>query len=767
MMTKKLYNGAFLFIAIAGALSIAACRFLIVKDFPPAEWDAYAFLDLAVALSRLSAGDVLWAESDRPLFLPVLTSLFFRLGIADAKAIYLAAATLFVVGAIGLYLLMRIKLPRGLSLIGVAIFMTSPLVLHESVAGMTNLPGASLAILSIYFLYKGRDNPRFLMLVFPAFVLAFMTRFTEGLCLIPIAVYLLTTGDSVRFGKAGPYAVKGLLSGFLTYFPFGVYYYFIAGSFLYPIILSTEAVTNPVNPGAKHYQPDLFYYARKLPELISGNHFLGYAIAVLVAAAILWRIISILYKTNLTGKVLFSAIPITFGFLSTLVSIASLLPAFFTAARQRDEDDDKYDLVILLWFLVFFILHSKNPIKVDRYFLTMLPQLVILSLLFIHDLVTYLKAKFIRESQSMLWGKETVGAVLAAWISVMIVFISAQNIFGIEDRQISNLAMANSVRDSLKTIALEPGRPVSVASDLYPIYAWFTRNAVQPMPRFSREPRGEAITHRLNKEQYTYFFSVVNMKIPGYKQVYSNPSTGVYGYRIIKPAASLGSKPSAFFLGNGWQRKIEWVSGYSFYLYHDMKPPSGLGDYRMGRSLFIDNYTIDELELFPYVFAYGFKWHNRPAMEKLLRSYVEQGGTLIIDAARNLGSPLALTNLKNRKLLGVKIDKAEVSGEIRIKAHDPSIKIVTDELNVKLDSPMDGALYTSTGSAKLKTLASINGKPLISLQRIGKGKVYWMGFDLFGYTIHSHNPKLADFSRRVLRSIVVADYQETKTDQLN
>ena len=201
------------------------------------------------------------------------------------------------------------------------------------------------------------------------------------------------------------------------------------------------------------------------------------------------------------------------------------------------------------------------------------------------------------------------------------------------------------------------------------------------------------------------------------------------------------------YLGAGWENYLEHLGGYDFYLQHSE------GDYDVEGSRFYDAFTLDELKRYPAVVGFGGMWHNRGVAERLLMAYVEQGGTLVLDASGNLAEPYRLDGsvlfdtVIPRELVPsnatVRVDPAFAAGDARARDHPPSPWIS------ETGEPWYGAGYSALpGSAPLKVLATLGGKPLVAERRWGKGRVIWVAYNLPFHAKLSGNAGEAPSSRR-------------------
>lgn len=133
-----------------------------------------------------------------------------------------------------------------------------------------DVPAISLSIWAVYLaLLARRHDSRFYYLAFPVAMAAFLTRYTSGLMLLPLAVIILTD-PSLR--SKLPDIGRGIGLGVLLYLPFGYFFYRNIGTPL-PITKQVSSTVTgsatSINPG---YSTDSLYYLKHLPEYISAMH---------------------------------------------------------------------------------------------------------------------------------------------------------------------------------------------------------------------------------------------------------------------------------------------------------------------------------------------------------------------------------------------------------------------------------------------------------------------------------------------------------------
>jgi len=144
-----------------------------------------------------------------------------------------------------------------------------------------------------------------------------------------------------------------------------------------------------------------------------------------------------------------------------------------------------------------------------------------------------------------------------------------------------------------------------------------------------------------------------------------------------------------------------------------------------GKSMNIDDHSLDELKKFDGVLIYTWSFKDQTAAESLLRSYVQSGGTLFIIPSYS-GS-----------FLGTELYFAESQGNSSIgyivKTNPFYEQSIFNGVNVSKFAPARYGTYPWGYIAFRnlnETLMWVDGNPVLGIQRIGAGKIIWIGFGL-------------------------------------
>jgi hypothetical protein len=213
------------------------------------------------------------------------------------------------------------------------------------------------------------------------------------------------------------------------------------------------------------------------------------------------------------------------------------------------------------------------------------------------------------------------------------------------------------------------------------------------------------------------------------------------GLRVLertRPAPA--DLPRVRYLGTAWNNYLEELCGYSFYL------DSNTGSRGWEGSAFLDAYSAADLAKADAVTAYGFRWHDRSAAERTLTQYVRDGGVVVLDATGNFSSDSF--SVAGTTLFDVAVSRDIVPTRASWSV-DPAFATRHPEVG-RIDSVPyladGGAAWYGAGYSPLRTvegwqvLATLGGKPAVCVQTIGRGRVYWLGYNVAWHAFHAKDP---------------------------
>ena len=365
-------------------------------------------------------------------FIPMLTSLFFRMGFISDFTILVVSSVFYILSGIGIYFLFRLRFSEVLSFTGSMILATFPLILVWVTKGMIDIPGMCVSIWAVYFMRLSfKRNPKFSYLAFALVGLGFFTRYT-CILMVPVLLiqYLLVENPLEYIKENLKHILIAICSGGLVFAIFiGIYYYLDISLFF---VSQGQGISQAQNTSkVLHY---FTYYVNNIPIYLGSGKFIPYSLkpGIYLISEMRWAggkpspisnlflvilaIGFILYMKKLFNKenrailkqenkklklfviliclIVFSATytKISVVYSEIIASIAFL--ALYYILNKTKVEYFTLDFVMLYWFMVNFIFFTYYSIKVDRYFIPMLPFFaysIILSLDLIFDVLKNVK----------------------------------------------------------------------------------------------------------------------------------------------------------------------------------------------------------------------------------------------------------------------------------------------------------------------------------------------------------------------------------------
>ena len=394
--------------------------------------DVFFYLNNALFYSGYDTG----LENTRGLspLIPMITSIFFRMGFISDGTIIIVSSVFYIFSALGMYFLLRLRFDEVLSFTGSMLLSTFPLIIVWVTKGMLDIPGMCLSIWSIYFMMLAfRKNTKYFYIAFPLVAFGFFTRFTVGLMIPVLLIQFFLVEKPITYIKENiKDIVIGIGLGGLVFALFiGIYQYMNIGLFFLDQGQDISGATHAVIDTA---QNNIFYYIKNFPIYLGTPNFIPYSlkpgsfsiekmqwlggnpsfisyilIAILLIGLVLYlkKLFSqknreiLKTKENKIKLVIFAITLVIF--IATFIKISALLSiilvsisllALYRALYKTDVDYISFDFIMIFWFAINFTFFTFHHIKVDRYFIPMLPVVVyyiILSLSLIFDKLKSMK----------------------------------------------------------------------------------------------------------------------------------------------------------------------------------------------------------------------------------------------------------------------------------------------------------------------------------------------------------------------------------------
>ena len=408
--------------------------------------DVYTYLNNALVFYGNPVND------GRFLYLsPVIsyiTSIFFKMGYYDERAILITTGIFAYLGFIGMYLLLKNRFSSILSFMGTLLYFTFSLNLIGLANGMLDLPACSIIIWVLLFMTLSIDkNPKYFMVLIPLFAIGLFVRYTIILILPAVLLYYLlrrNIQESVKLFFVDRESLKMKWSDYrnsdeFRYILKGILIAVLISAVIFVVITlygarssvltqQTSHVANTASADAMdvHYDPDRnFYIDNYLIFLNSNPDFstyisrkyatgMSYFIVFVVSAGILAKIYDLLEPLNdisgirikdnalsilaVAGMILIPYILHVFNNQHNIIQIALVVLEFLlldlllkrhVPAKFRDNRNMDFIIALLCMFSIYMVFFSLLTIKVDRY---VMPSLIAVAYLFVYS-VDYIQRK--------------------------------------------------------------------------------------------------------------------------------------------------------------------------------------------------------------------------------------------------------------------------------------------------------------------------------------------------------------------------------------
>lgn len=489
---ENLFECFLFFLLIISVSLITYYRFLVQLEIGPA-WDAYDFLANA---AEFAGKNISYSDQLRPPLISFLTSLYFRFDGLYEGAIFIVDGILFVLGAMGLYLLFKLRFKAIYSFIGVLIYVTSPLVLSLICAGWTDVSSCSFSILGIYFLILAvKKNSKFFYLTFPLFMMAFLSRYASALIIFPILLYI-----SIELKNIKRYQdlVVGILISFLILMPVLIFFQLKFGNFLYPFVNSFGTSKGSDLTLWFAYNPDKLFFIKNMPYYMGSTAIAVFSISLLGCAVIFLRKIGLISKKikklglnslNLDIKiklVLFVMLIILLifsfriiNYMFTILIFTVLCYLFYQLFRYKGEYNHlSMDLFLLTWFGTFLIFSSIYAAKVDRYFVMMVPSICYFLLMGLKITINQVGVKYKNINLTL--------CIFSFFLIIMMFTLTFSYIQGIPEENIDSKAIRGDVINTSQWLKeYDPSyKDKIIYADFWQYFGWYLQIDVKKMPIF-------------------------------------------------------------------------------------------------------------------------------------------------------------------------------------------------------------------------------------------------------------------------------------------
>ncbi|GAC1641280.1 MAG: hypothetical protein NVS9B11_08630 [Candidatus Dormibacteraceae bacterium] len=203
------------------------------------------------------------------------------------------------------------------------------------------------------------------------------------------------------------------------------------------------------------------------------------------------------------------------------------------------------------------------------------------------------------------------------------------------------------------------------------------------------------------------------------------PSTRTFEYLLATPIMSARSTRTALVVGNNAAYAlIVRALALSGFDSRSLIPVRG-GEY-------LDSHSAADLAQFDQIILYGYKVHDRPGALAVLANYVQQGGSLVVEANN---SPFEEIDSVNEPIPGSQVKKIGVGPAWNFDSKPSPITAGLDLSAFAPASYQGGAWNVSFIPEPLvRSWASpvllSNGRPVLIAGQLGRGRVVWSGLNL-------------------------------------
>ena len=477
--------------------------------------DVFFYLIEALRFSGTSIGGYEYVNYLSP-FIPFLTSLLFRAGFISQTSIFITSGVFFIFGILAMFYILKLRFNNFYSCFGA--FLYGTLYINITWVGNGTLDIAFISILlgALYFFIKAvEDSQKFFYIAFPLAVISFFTKYPGALVIPLMGLYFISKGN-VKYNIEKYYKnmIGGFIAGIITAIPFLAY--FTLNKIPLGFINQANEISSTSSLSATHNGQlignDIFFYIKGLIyDISSTNYIIGIIILAITLIGFVFLVLrfknTIRNYTPLYISIFMIIISfLTAGLFSFIFSEAILFLGLILFAWSYKKVNPKYNaalsitmFALYLGYLVFFTSHLT---KADRYFTSMAPGFIFITVLSIESLM----------SRKIKLTKYLIP------IMIFLMLISAANhIISIDD---DSLAVSeNNVAKWLE------GKSGIIASDRAPVYTWYLEKEVTYIQDLSNST---LINERLLDNDTVYYIGINNVNLDNYSQVKAIDKSKIY-----------------------------------------------------------------------------------------------------------------------------------------------------------------------------------------------------------------------------------------------
>ncbi len=711
---------------LVGAVAIGALGVMRAYLSGPS-WDTCDYLTNALFFTGGYPVDYVLLPI-RPPLISLVTAVAFNIWSVDEVALFCIDAAFYVMGVGAFYLILESRFLRTVAVVGAVLYACSLPLLEWVAVGYSDVFAISFALVMLYLVILAfHHDRRFFIPAWICGVLMVLARHTTPFILI-IPVFYASFCWSKGFDYR--YNIYGAVAGLFTYLAFTPVLTRAYGSPVeYLSLIVSRALSAYNDPGSDSIfiVLDKWYYAKAIDNVVTQSRNLAVLVAIIVFFGLCVSLFrsSLYSKKYVTGSVFYAFcllcsfyVAPSWSFLSGTVLICGLL---FLAGRYlgaHEHHDLALDLAFFLWFFVGLSYFSNVDTKVVRFMIMFLPPLYYAVAL---GLSGYLPKT---PTRRIPVGVAALVIVLLVSVAGMVQYYDPSGIYAAYsdgDRYDESL-LADDLSSLIGTLGeLDPDAYYkNVYASSWTLASWLFKKTVHPL---DSGISGDRTEYELQMYGCDYF-------LDEYRAFASYESLATVRGIHLFARTDVWDRPDILYIGRNLENYIGEVLGFEIFVRN--------GEYVIREySVYVDDYSIEELSGYDAVLLYKFKWRNFDAMLDLIDAYVSGGGTLIISGSGNMREDAF--DLDGRSLFGVTVLRKPY-----IKNPDIYIDPVfggeySFSAFVLEGSTWYGTTYIQMEDSTFDILARAGNNVLVAEQGVGAGTIFWLGGNIVYHSFVSYD----------------------------
>ena len=477
--------------------------------------DVFFYLIQALRFSGTSIGGYEYVNYLSP-FIPFLTSLLFRAGFISQTSIFITSGVFFIFGILAMFYILKLRFNNYYSVFGAFLYGTLYINITWVGNGTLDIAFISILIWALYFFIKAiEESQKFFYIAFPLAVLSFFTKYPGALVIPLMGLYFLAKGNiKGNIKKYYKNIIGGFIVGIITAVPFLAY--FTLNNIPLGFINQANEISSTSSLSATHNGQlignDIFFYIKGLIyDISSTNYIIGIIILAVTLIGFVFLVLrfknTIRNYTPLYISIIIIIISfLTAGLFSFIYSEALLFLGLILFAWSYKKVNPKYNAPLsitmfglYLGYLVFFTSHLT---KADRYFTSMAPGFIFITILSIESLMN-------RKIKLMKY--------LIPIMIILMIFSSANHIINIDD---DSLAVSED-----NVAKWFEGKSGIISSDRAPVYTWYLQKEVIYIQDTSKST---LLNENLLNNDTTYYVTIDKVNLDNYSQIKQMDKSTIY-----------------------------------------------------------------------------------------------------------------------------------------------------------------------------------------------------------------------------------------------